>query len=423
VSLRPPVLWTVSQVLCARFQTRRRLPQNANISGMNGRSSSLPFSSSVAIIASGLRTLTQAPARKRKESLCWPLMTIGSTRGATSAMSELEKQNCIIRFCGSSVYSWRECTELTPRPGESVLESDFQLSITVPTRGRPEHIVECISSILACQGPPFEVFVVDQSQDHATAQALAAFQRDPRLRYIRSEPRGVCAARNIGIAKSRGAILVCTDDDCRADLDWIANLFTTFTRNPDVAVVCGRVFVSEELCRTGYAVSYAADRGEFTIDSMRRGIFPLTANLAFRRETVDAIGMFDEALGSGGALRSGGEPDFLLRVLRSRRRIIDAPHASVTHLGVRVGSAADALMQKYLFGTGAALAKHVRLGDPWGVDLFAHYLGDSTRHAVRNLLRTGRPRGLENAVALIRGAVSSLRFSVDSHSRLYTPRD
>jgi glycosyltransferase involved in cell wall biosynthesis len=294
-----------------------------------------------------------------------------------------------------------------------------EISVTVPTRGRAQHMRECITSILACGGPPFEVIVVDQSDDRFTEEALAPLLEDTRLRYMRTETRGVCAARNIGIAESRGEILVCTDDDCRAAPDWLERLSEVFARRPEAAVLCGQVLVSEELSRTGYAVAYPAEIGELTIESMRRGNFPLTANLALRREVVKQVGPFDEALGAGGPLRSGGEPDFLLRVLRCELRMFDAPEAVVTHLGIRKGRARQALMRKYLFGTGAAMAKHARLGDPWGLDLLGTYLRFFSRQAARNLLRTGWPRGAGEAAALMAGALSSLRFRIDAQSRLY----
>ncbi len=59
---RPRTGKTVSQVLCARLYTRKRRPQNANISGMKGIFSKRPFSSSVARICSRLRTSTHSPA-------------------------------------------------------------------------------------------------------------------------------------------------------------------------------------------------------------------------------------------------------------------------------------------------------------------------------------------------------------------------
>jgi glycosyltransferase involved in cell wall biosynthesis len=294
-----------------------------------------------------------------------------------------------------------------------------QVSVTVPTRGRADHLHGCILSILACEGPSFEVFVVDQSDDRFTEDAVSPLLVDARLHYVRTDTRGVCAARNIGISKSRGDILVCTDDDCRAEPDWLARLFETFRDRPEAAVLSGKVFVSDELSRSGYAVAYSGDGGELTFERMRRGSFPLTANLAFRRQTVAQIGMFDEALGSGGPLRSGGEPDFLLRVLRGGLRIFDAPQAQVTHLGVRKGPAGGALMRRYLFGTGAAMAKHARLGDPWGSDLLRTYVRYFGGQAARNVLRTGRPQGAREAAALVAGALSSLRYGVDAHSRLF----
>jgi glycosyltransferase involved in cell wall biosynthesis len=303
-----------------------------------------------------------------------------------------------------------------------MVEGGCRVSVTVPTRGRPQHIHGCVASILACVGPAFEVIVVDQSDDGLTEAALRPLAGDSRLRYLRSGTRGVCAARNVGIGESRGNILVCTDDDCRARPDWLARLVERFDREPQAAVLCGKVYVPQEVAGTGYAVSYAAQADELTIESMRRGSFPVTANLAFRSETVERVGRFDEALGSGGPLRSGGEPDFLLRVLRSGLRIFDAPDAEVAHLGVRVGREAPELMRRYLFGTGAAMAKHARLGDPWGWQLLGTYVKYFSRQAARNLLRTGRPRGAEEAVALVVGALASFRFRVDARSRLYETR-
>jgi glycosyltransferase involved in cell wall biosynthesis len=162
---------------------------------------------------------------------------------------------------------------------------------------------ECITSILACTGVSFEVIVVDQSDDRLTEETLAALLGDPRFHYLRTDTRGVCAARNVGIAHSRGEIMVCTDDDCRASPDWLEKLAEAFARRPEAAVLCGCVHVPDELSKSGYAVSYPADRVEITAESMRYGSFPLTANLALRRETVERVGPFDEALGSGGPLK------------------------------------------------------------------------------------------------------------------------
>ena len=301
-------------------------------------------------------------------------------------------------------------------------ETECRISITLPTRGRAEHIRESVQSILHCDGPAFELIVVDQSDDRFTEEALQPLLGDARLRYMRSDTRGVCAARNVGIVESRGEILICTDDDCRAPKDWLEQIVRAFERQPDAAVLCGRVFVPDHLAATGYAASYDADIGETTIESMRKGMFGITANLAIRRSTIDRVGPFDEALGAGGPLRSGGEPDFFLRVMRKGLRIFDAPEAVMTHIGIRTGAAHGALTRKYLFGDGAVFAKHIRLGDPWGRDLFEAYLRIWGHMAVVSFVKTGWPKGIGAVSSLVSGAVSSFRFSVDRESRLYRSR-
>jgi glycosyltransferase involved in cell wall biosynthesis len=296
------------------------------------------------------------------------------------------------------------------------------VSVTLPTRGRAQHIAEAVASILACNGTTFELLVIDQSDDRATESALAPLLADTRLRYLRTETRGVCAARNLGADQSRGELLACTDDDCRVSPDWLSQIVRGFEERPEAAVLCGRVVVPSDLANTGYAADYAADLGETTIETMRKGIFGITANLAMRRKAREIVGPFDEALGAGGPLRSGGEPDFFLRVLRHGLRIFDAPDALVTHIGVRTGSAHGALTRKYLFGDGAVCAKHARLRDPWGLDLLEAYLKLWGRMALYNLFHHGRPKGIGAVSALMAGALSSFRFDVDPATRLYRSR-
>ena len=57
----------------------------------------------------------------------------------------------------------------------------IRTSVVVPTRDRPFDAAECTEKILACTGS-FELIVVDQSDGSATADALAPWQADPRLR-------------------------------------------------------------------------------------------------------------------------------------------------------------------------------------------------------------------------------------------------
>jgi glycosyltransferase involved in cell wall biosynthesis len=294
------------------------------------------------------------------------------------------------------------------------------LSVTVPTRGRPVHVGECVRSVLACDGPTFELIVVDQSDDRASEETLGPFFSDRRLRYVRTDTRGFCAGRNVGIAASRAPLLVCIDDDCRASPDWLRNVTSVFEDDPSIDLVSGRVVVPESLRKEGFAASWEVPAARCTsLASLSHFGWGLSANMAFRRSLIDSIGAFDEALGSGGPLGSGGEPDLLYRALRAGHVLANRPEPQVTHLGIRRGTEIRPLQQRYHFGTGAAFWKHVRLGDAEARRIMV----SMTRHLVRSVadgLRTNhRPSGFRNLLSVWWGAASSYRFGIDATTRLY----
>src|SRR6266702_8798627 len=159
------------------------------------------------------------------------------------------------------------------------------VSVVVPTRNRAAQIAACVESILATTGFQ-ELIVIDQSDGTDTEQALAKFS-DPRLRYVRTDTRGVTISRNLGIELSNGEIIACTDDDCRVASDWAATIGALFAADPDAAVVCGRVRVSEEVSNAGYTLGFEPHvrewQGRYPPPS---GDWGITANLALRRDVV-----------------------------------------------------------------------------------------------------------------------------------------
>ncbi|HEX6241986.1 MAG TPA: hypothetical protein VFZ61_13850, partial [Polyangiales bacterium] len=197
-----------------------------------------------------------------------------------------------------------------------------------------------------------------------------------------------------------------------------------FTADPSAAVVCGRVVVPVELHDKGFTESFEPHVREW------QGSYPpfgqdwgITANLALRRQVIQRVGNFDPMLGAGAPLRSGGEPDLLFRVLRAGLKIVNAREVVVEHLGVRAhGEESRKLMRGYGKGTGAALFKHVRLGDVDALGVYARFVGANVERVCLNLLKGQRPTGLGYLVSFLSGAVDSFQFRVDKHSRAYVKR-
>ncbi|HKO51607.1 MAG TPA: glycosyltransferase family A protein [Polyangiaceae bacterium] len=296
------------------------------------------------------------------------------------------------------------------------------LSVVVPTRNRAEHTVACLEAILANTGLD-EVVVVDQSDGHETEQKIWSLN-DARVRYLRTDTRGVTRARNIGIEATNCEIIAFTDDDCRVARDWASSIARVFAADAEVGVVCGSVRIPEDIRDVGFVMSFEPSVREWQNRYPPFGSdWGITANLAVRRSALGRIGNFDPMLGPGSPMRAGEEPDFLFRALKCGLKVVNAKEAWVDHLGVRrPGSEATNLLRGYGLGTGAALFKHVRLGDPAGTALYLAFLGASVRRVYDNVVHGTRPLGLGFLAAFLSGSLTSFQFRVDREWRQYVAR-
>jgi len=296
------------------------------------------------------------------------------------------------------------------------------VSVVIPTRNRPDHVLACAQAILRGEGF-IELLVVDQSEGGGTEIALAAI-RDPRLRHIRSSLRGATNARNVGIDRSKGTVVAFTDDDCRAAPDWVLSVARIFATDPDAAVVCGRVEIPTALDGHGYAAAFAPVVREWQTRFPPPGQdWGITANLAVRRDVLARVGNFDPLLGVGAPLQSGEEPDFLYRVLKAGLKVVNATEVRVDHVGIRMpGAETRALWRTYAVGTAAALFKYVRLREVSGTKLYLRWLWASTWRVVSSIANGTRPIGIRFLLAFLYGSLASFRFDIDPHRRQYVRR-
>src|SRR5437763_396949 len=87
--------------------------------------------------------------------------------------------------------------------------ADPSVSVVVPVRNGERFLGQALESALGQTLRPTEVIVVDDGSTDATVQVAAAF---PVL-VVASDGRGVSAARNTGVAASRGELIAFLDHD------------------------------------------------------------------------------------------------------------------------------------------------------------------------------------------------------------------
>jgi len=220
------------------------------------------------------------------------------------------------------------------------------VSVVVPFYNRREEVARCLEAVLAQQlpaGVTIEVVAVDNGSTDGTRDLLASYP----VRLVECPRRGPAAARNDGIAAARGPIVALTDSDCVPAADWLTHLLEPFA-DPAIIAAGGRI---EALSlRRGVAVFFE-ERRFLNQEKLFRGSFcyppfVATANAAFRRETLMAVGGFDESL------RVGEDADLCWRALDRGGSIAYCPRALVRH-GHRE-TYRDFFRQAVAYGDGAA---------------------------------------------------------------------
>lgn len=288
------------------------------------------------------------------------------------------------------------------------------ISVVVPTRNRPGDLEVAIAALLRCDPPPFEIVVVDQSDEPVVLGASEI------VRMVRDERRGVARARNVGFAASTGDIVLCTDDDCEVPPEWISWALSAFDERPGADVVFGRVVVPHRLASEEMAASFSPG-GRRWIGALPgpTANWGISANMAIRRSAIEVLHGFDELLGAGGWFGAGAEADFMVRVVAAGGEVHEVDGPAVLHHGVRVGADARALVSRYAAGLGAATAKHRRLGLRPGSESLRRWSLHFAGRVVATMLRTGRPRGARWFVSMWSGVWASLRVEVDPVSGHY----
>lgn len=87
------------------------------------------------------------------------------------------------------------------------------ISVIIPTFNRASVLVRAIDSVLKQSYKNFELIVVDDGSTDETKYLLSPYMDQGKLRYFKTENRGVSAARNFGVEKSQGEWLSFLDSD------------------------------------------------------------------------------------------------------------------------------------------------------------------------------------------------------------------
>jgi glycosyltransferase involved in cell wall biosynthesis len=289
------------------------------------------------------------------------------------------------------------------------------VTCVICTRNRPEPLAKVVASLLAGETEPFELLVIDQSDEPQYLRATEVLPRDERVRHVRSEQRGKGKALNEALRLAQGSILVCTDDDCQAPPGWISGMARALESQPTAAIAFCRVLPVPHDRSAGYVPAYELEQSRMlrSITSICGGL-GLGAGIALKRDFVRSIGGFDEAFGPGGRFPSADEWDLAMRSLLSGRHVFETADLAIVHDGFRTFEEGRAHARRDWLALGAVCAKPLRAGH-WKAAVVPVWLF-STKVVwppVQDALSLRKPRGGGRMIAFLQGFALGLRREVE----------
>jgi GT2 family glycosyltransferase len=201
-------------------------------------------------------------------------------------------------------------------------------SIVIPTRSRLSYLEVALASLAGqAQDAGAEILVIDDAGSSPVVRELAE-------RFgARYEPHpgqlGLNVARNTGVERSGGELVVFVDDDIAAGDGWLAALLEAAREHPEVDVFAGPIRPRLEAARPRSCGREAPpittlDLGPLDTDAR----YAWGANMAVRRRALERVGPFDVTLEHG-----GDEQEWQDRLRRQTpgARVLYVANAAVEH--------------------------------------------------------------------------------------------
>jgi len=235
----------------------------------------------------------------------------------------------------------RASTSLEERQPAPLPVETSDVSVVICTRNRPELLQRCLASLQRLDPPAGEILVVDNAPDDGSTRQIV--QNMPGVRYVLEPAAGLNRARNAGVLAARGEIIAFTDDDVEVHRHWVGRVKQCFL-DPAVAAMTGLALTAqlEHEQQMAFERHWGFNRGYCRVDYgqrffeqyLRCGVptwdIGAGANMAFRRESLEEAGPFDQSIGVG-ASGCAGDSEMWYRLLAAGFNCRYEPAAVVFH--------------------------------------------------------------------------------------------
>ena len=256
----------------------------------------------------------------------------------------------------------------------------MRFSLILATVGRVSEVERFLRSLDTQTHREFDVVVVDQNKDERLLPLLTAYRKKFSILHLRSEP-GLSRARNVGLPHLTGDVVAFPDDDCWYPPGLLERVAKILRAHPQLDGLTGRM--TDEYGRSGTA---RFDRRPGLLAQANVWQRATSISLFLRRDVIEAVGDFDEALGIGaGTFWGGGEDiDYALRAVEAGFKVYYRPDVIVFHPGFPAPDYSKLADRAFRYGAGIGRVWRKHDYPLW---LVAYYLLRPVGGAILSLMR------------------------------------
>ncbi len=183
------------------------------------------------------------------------------------------------------------------------------VSIIIPFYNQPKFLAEAVLSAKEQNYPNVEIIVVD---DGSLVPADSLLERTEEVTILRTENRGVSAARNLGFSKSSGEFLIFLDSDDRLMPGAIEAHLQALDSHPDAGLSFGPTKIIDHDGVELRPAHICRPRTQYFLPLLESNLIGSPGAVMMRRESFVSAGLFNESFSMG------EDYDLYLRIARQR---------------------------------------------------------------------------------------------------------
>jgi glycosyltransferase involved in cell wall biosynthesis len=239
----------------------------------------------------------------------------------------------------------------------------IRLSVVICTYNRAHSLRQTLQSLesLDVEGLDGEIILVDNNSKDDTRAAIESFLPRAPLpaQYVFEGQQGLSHARNAGIDRASGDVVVFSDDDVLVDRRWLREIATAFALEKPTAVG-GKILPKWQVPPPDWlgprlhGFLALLDHGDEPIRMDEPRLWG--ANLAIRRDVFRTMRFHTGLDRVGNKLYSGGDTAFIQLLIDRGERVVYWPRA-VVHHNIPAERLTKAYFRKWHWDAGSMAAR------------------------------------------------------------------